>query len=165
MALLLCFRNRHQDQSDSDSRHHVSLHFSLDCRPHTWKKSISDSCYTQMLPKILPVTRIFSFTIMTYLKKSDSDSRHHVSLHFSLDCRPHTWKKSISDSCYTQMLPKILPVTRIFSFTIMTYLKKLIGIKSLNTKQCPARTITSPPVSPKMYHHSYQKRAKVSGFD
>ena len=49
------------------------------------------------------------------------------------------------------MLPKILPVTRIFSFTIMTYLKKLIGIKFLNTKECPARfsprIIPSRPVS------------------
>ena len=39
----------------------------------------------------------------------------------------------------------------IFGFTIMTYLKKLIGIKSLNKKQWPAgfspRIITSPPVS------------------
>ena len=31
----------------------------------------------------------------------------------------------------------------IFSLTIMTYLKMLIGIKSLNTKQYPARL--SPP--------------------
>ena len=38
----------------------------------------------------------------------------------------------------TQILPKSLPVMRILSFTILTYLKKLIGIKSLNTKQCPA---------------------------
>ena len=54
----------------------------------------------------------------------------------------------------TQILPKILPVMCILSFTIMTYLKKLIGIKSLNTKQCPAgilpRIILSSPVSPKM---------------
>ena len=51
----------------------------------------------------------------------------------------------------TQILPNILPVVRIFSFTIMTYLKKLIGIKSLNTKQCPSGfspgIIPFPPVS------------------
>ena len=34
----------------------------------------------------------------------------------------------------TQMLPSILSVACIFSFTIMTYLKKLIGIKFLNIK-------------------------------
>ena len=33
------------------------------------------------------------------------------------------------------MLPKILPVAYISSFTVMTYLKKLIGTKSLNTVQ------------------------------
>ena len=33
----------------------------------------------------------------------------------------------------------------IFSLAIMTYLKMLIGIKSLNTKQCPAR-LSPPPV-------------------
>ena len=33
----------------------------------------------------------------------------------------------------------------IFSLTIMTYLEMLIGIKSLNTKQCPAR-LSPPPV-------------------
>ena len=38
---------------------------------------------------------------------------------------------------------KVLPVVHIFSLTIMTYLKMVIGIKSLNTKQYPARL--SPP--------------------
>ena len=38
----------------------------------------------------------------------------------------------------TQILPNILPVMRTLSFIIMTYLKKLTGIKSLNTKHCPA---------------------------
>ena len=33
----------------------------------------------------------------------------------------------------------------IFGLTIMTYLKMLIGIKSHNTKQCPAR-LSPPPV-------------------
>ena len=33
----------------------------------------------------------------------------------------------------------------IFSLTIMTYLKMLIGIKSHNTKQCSAR-LSPPPV-------------------
>ena len=36
-----------------------------------------------------------------------------------------------------------LPVVHIFSLTIMTYLKMLIGIKSLNAKQFSARL--SPP--------------------
>ena len=33
----------------------------------------------------------------------------------------------------------------IFSLTIMTYLKKVTGIKSPNTKQCPVR-LSLPPV-------------------
>ena len=69
----------------------------------------------------------------------------------------------------TQVSPKNLSVTRILSFTIITYLKKLIGIKSLNAKQCPAglspRVIPSTSVSPKVYSPSYQKTVKLSGFD
>ena len=39
---------------------------------------------------------------------------------------------------------KILPVLHIFSTTIITHLKKLIGIKSPNTKQCPATLFLHP---------------------
>ena len=69
----------------------------------------------------------------------------------------------------TQILPNILPVMRTLSFIIMTYLKKLTGIKSLNTKHCPAGFllifIHSTPASPKVYPPSYQKPAKLSCFD
>ena len=37
---------------------------------------------------------------------------------------------------FRQVLPKNLPVAR--SYAIMTYFKKLVGVKSLNTKQWPA---------------------------
>ena len=57
----------------------------------------------------------------------------------------------MDDSFQTQILPKMLPVMHIFSFAIMTYLKKLTGTKSLNREQCPAglspRIIPSLPVS------------------
>ena len=43
----------------------------------------------------------------------------------------------------TDISTKILPVVYIFSLTIMTYLKMLIGIKSLHVKQFSARL--SPP--------------------
>ena len=45
----------------------------------------------------------------------------------------------------TDISTKILPVAHIFSSTVMNYLKMLIGIKSLNTKQCPTR-LSPPPV-------------------
>ena len=48
------------------------------------------------------------------------------------------WKKKVSLIDFKQILPKILPAAYIFSYTIMTNLKKLIGTKSLNTKQSPA---------------------------
>ena len=64
MALLVCFRNRHQDYSVSGNRHHISPHPSINHRPHTWKKVTSNSFLTQILPKILPVALIFSFTII-----------------------------------------------------------------------------------------------------
>ena len=67
-------------------------------------------------------------------------------------CRPHIWKKNISDSFQTQILPNNLPATHTFSFAIRNYLKKFIGIKSLNRKLCPPelspRIIYSPPLSP-----------------
>ena len=62
------------------------------------------------------------------------------------------WKKGISDSFQTYILSKIIAATHTFSFKIMTYLKKFIGIKSLNRKQCPEglspRILPSPSVSP-----------------
>ena len=45
----------------------------------------------------------------------------------------------------TDITTKILPVVHIFSLIIMTYLKMLIGIQSLTTKQFSAR-LSPPPV-------------------
>ena len=45
----------------------------------------------------------------------------------------------------TDISNKILSVVHIFSLIIMTYLKMLLGIKSLNTKQFSAR-LSPPPV-------------------
>ena len=50
----------------------------------------------------------------------------------------HILGKKVSLIVFRQFLPNILPVACIFSYTIMTYLKKLDGNKTLNTKQCPA---------------------------
>ena len=50
----------------------------------------------------------------------------------------HILEKNVSVIAFIQILPKILPAAYIFSYTIMTNLKNLIGNKSLNTKQCPA---------------------------
>ena len=47
-------------------------------------------------------------------------------------------KKKISLIAFRQILSKILPEACIFSNTVMTYLKKFVGTKSLNTNQCPA---------------------------
>ena len=58
---------------------------------------------------------------------------------------PHVGKK-VSLIAFKQIDPKIFPVAYIFSNTIMTSLKKLIGNKSLNTKQSPAGLF--PELSP-----------------
>ena len=63
----------------------------------------------------------------------------------SLDHRPHIEKK-VSLIVFRQILPKILLVVCIFSYTIMMYLKKLVETKSLSTKQCPAGS--SPRIIP-----------------
>ena len=64
------------------------------------------------------------------------------------DNRPHIGKK-VSPIAFRQILRKILPVPGSFSNTSMTYLKRLVGTKSLNTKQCPAGLSPRivPPVS------------------
>ena len=56
----------------------------------------------------------------------------------SLPWSQTTYWKKVSPTAFRKILPKILLVVYIFSNTIMTNLKKLIGNKSLNTKQCPA---------------------------
>ena len=67
-----------------------------------------------------------------------------------------TYRKKVSLIVFRQILPNILPVVHIFSFIIMAYLKKFIGIKFLSTKQCPAELspwIIPPlfPILPKMF--------------
>ena len=47
-------------------------------------------------------------------------------------------EKKVSRIAFKQVLPKILCATCIFSQEIMSYLKKLIGTVSLDTKHCPA---------------------------
>ena len=58
----------------------------------------------------------------------------------------HISGKKVSLIDFRQILPEILPVMCIFSYTIMTYLKNLEGTKSLNTKQFPAG------LSPRIMH-------------
>ena len=58
---------------------------------------------------------------------------------------------------------KILPVMHIFSFTIMNYLKRFIGIKPLNRKQCPAGL--SPIIIPSLsVPHLLLKDSKLNWF-
>ena len=84
--------------------------------------------------------------------------------HSSLDCRSHIWKKVSLIVFRYKFYQKFLPA----SFTIKTYLKKLIEIKSYNTKQCAAGLSTiiipSSPVSPRLHQLYYHKKAKVSSF-
>ena len=50
----------------------------------------------------------------------------------------HILEKKVALIALRQILQKTLSVVYIFSIIIMINLKKLIGNKSLNTKQCPA---------------------------
>ena len=66
------------------------------------------------------------------------------------DHRPHIGKK-VSLIAFRQILSKLLPEACIFSNTIMTYLKKFVGTKSLNTKHYPtglSSRIIYTPLSP-----------------
>ena len=60
--------------------------------------------------------------------------------HLSTDQRPHIGKK-VSLIDFRKLLAKS------FSYTIMNYLKKLVGTKSINAKQCVAR------LSPRIISH------------
>ena len=46
-------------------------------------------------------------------------------------------EENVSLIALREILSKFLPEAFIFSDTIMTYLKKFVETKSLNTKQCP----------------------------
>ena len=59
--------------------------------------------------------------------------------------KPHIGQ-NVSLIGFRQILPKYLPVMHIFSFTIITYLKKLLGVKFFFTKQRPAGL--SPKIIP-----------------
>ena len=60
--------------------------------------------------------------------------------HLSTDHRPHIGKR-VSLIYFRKLLAKR------FSYTIINYLKKLVGTKSVNTKQCAAR------LSPRIIFH------------
>ena len=64
----------------------------------------------------------------------------------SPDHRTYIGKK-VSLIAFRQIVSKILPKACIFSNAIMAFLKKLLGTKSLNTKQCPTG------LSPKIISH------------
>ena len=64
----------------------------------------------------------------------------------SLSWSQITYWKKVSLIAFRQILPKVWPMTCIFSYTILIYLKNLDLTKSLNTKQCPAG------LSPRIIH-------------
>ena len=72
----------------------------------------------------------------------------HSKIEFPCPTFDHIVERIVSLIAFRQILSKILHVASIFSYTIMTYLKKLAGIKSLNTKQCPSGL--SPRIIPKI---------------
>ena len=77
----------------------------------------------------------------------------------SLDSRPHIWKRVFLIIFRHKFYKKYLPVPHAFSFTIMAYLTKFVGIKCLNTKKC--LTGVSPRIIPlSLYPLFYQERAK-----
>ena len=51
----------------------------------------------------------------------------------------HILEKKVSLIVFRQILPKLFSVAHIFSNKIMTNWRNLVGNKSLNIKQCPAR--------------------------
>ena len=75
----------------------------------------------------------------------------HVSHRPSPNRRPHIEKK-IYLRAITQILSKILLTGHIFSFTTVTHLKSFIGIKLLNTKQCPAGLFSTTRLSKNFAH-------------
>ena len=88
------------------------------------------------------------FCWMSLLTKKVSLSPYLLSLQT-------TYMKQVSLIAFRQILQYIFHVVHIFSFIITTCLKKLIGIKSLSAKHCPAEWspwIIPPasPISPKI---------------
>ena len=67
------------------------------------------------------------------------------------------WKKSLSLIAFRQILPKTFPAAYIFSYAIITNSKKLIGNKSLDTKQYPAG------LSSRIIHYPHQPSWEALG--
>ena len=78
------------------------------------------------------------FRCHSHVKKLSPHSFFDVSLCPFFDRTPYIGK-NVSLMVFRQIWLKHLPVVHIFSFTTMTYSIKFIGMKSINTKQCPAR--------------------------
>ena len=76
----------------------------------------------------------------------------------------HTVEKKVSITVFRhKFFKKILPVIHIFSFTIMNYLIKFVGIKYLKRKQCPAEL--SPIIIPSLpLSQLLQKDSKLNWF-
>ena len=98
-----------------------------------------------LMSKILNLTLLLDVTPYRKMESPPSPSCFTSSL---LGLEITCWKK-VSLIVFGQTLPKVFPVVYIFKFTISTYLKKLIGIKSFSTKQCPAEL--SPLIIPTVY--------------
>ena len=82
-------------------------------------------------------------------KKKNGDPRP------SPNYRPHI-EKGVFLIGFRKFLPNILPAAYIFSYTIMSYLKKLVGTKSVNTKQC------SVALSLRIISHVFPSLPKLS---
>ena len=72
----------------------------------------------------------------------------------SLPCVQATYWKKVSVTAFGQILPKILPVVHIFSFLIMTCLKKSLELSPLlqnSVNYLPALYRPVAPILPKMF--------------
>ena len=105
------------------------------------------------MPKILNLTLLLDVTPHQKIESSPFPS----CLTPSLPWLQITYWRKVSLIVFRQILSIILSAVHIFSSIITTYLKKVIGIKSLSTKQRQAELSPRiiPPVFPilqKMYH-------------
>ena len=97
-------------------------------------QALSSGCFLQVFPKFWT---LHFFWMSPTTKNLIPAAFLHASPHPSLGHRPHIRQKLSLIAC-RQILPKIWSAVRIFISFFMTYLKNFTGLKSLNTKQCPA---------------------------
>ena len=126
--------------------------FNLTVNLMLWKKILSFTLFkTIIVSGLSTLLRVFLMGRSGCPTKRGDSGR--APLQFLIT--GHILEKKVSLIAFRQILPQILPAVYIFSYTVITYWKKLVRTKYFNTKQCPAG-LSSRIISHYSYKHLWE---------